>query len=228
VFTFKSLPASVVLHSAESWKCQMIAAGWPRQAAFVAAGQTSGEIVTCKAGIGGHVADLGVRPDLHQRQPDVSDEAARVGDDQVPIRLEDPHELGKRLCQVGHVAQCERTDDPSTESSGSGNSCSSASWNSPSGTFWREGEHLRRCVDTDDLVAERRQVRGVPARTAGRVESHPHREAVKDFAHDRLLEVEKLIPRLDVERRPPCVAFACGDRRASTPSPSSSAESRGA
>jgi len=53
-----------------------------------------------------------------------------------------------------------------------------------------EGEHLRRCVGTDDFVAERRQVRGVAASTAGSVESHPHGEAVEDFAHDRLLEVE--------------------------------------
>jgi len=169
----------------------MIAAGWPRQAAFVAAGQSSGEIVTCKAGIGGHVADLGVRPDLHQRQPDVSDEAARVGNDQVSIGSEDPDELGEGVCQVGHVAQCERTDDHIDGGVRKRQLVQLGFVELALGDLLAgDGEHLRRCVDTDHLVAERRQVRGMPARNAGRVESHPHREAVEDFAHDRLLEVE--------------------------------------
>jgi hypothetical protein len=72
-------------------------------------------------------------------------------------------------------------------------------------------EHLGRGVHADHLVAERRQVRGVAAGTVGGVESDPDGEAVEDLAHDGLLDVEEVIPRLVVERCPPVVAFARRD-----------------
>jgi len=93
----------------------MITAGFPRQAAFVASiasaccdqmyggsSATSSEVVAREAGVGRHVPELAARPDPHQRQPDVSDQAARVGDHQVPVRPEDAHELRQRRPEVGH------------------------------------------------------------------------------------------------------------------------------
>jgi hypothetical protein len=47
--------------------------------------------------------------------------------------------------------------------------------------------------------------------SAGRVEGDPDRKAAEDLPHDRLLDLEELVPRLVVERRPPVVAFARRD-----------------
>src|SRR6266545_5963623 len=55
-------------------------------------------------------------------------------------------------------------------------------------------------------------MRGVAAGTAGSVESDPDREAVEDLTHDRLFDIEELIPRLVVERCPLVVALAGRDR----------------
>jgi hypothetical protein len=61
-------------------------------------------------------------------------------------------------------------------------------------------------------VAERRQVSGVAAGTAGRVESDTHGEPVEDLPHDRLFDLEEHVPWLVVERCPLVVAFARRDR----------------
>ena len=64
----------------------------------------------------------------------------------------------------------------STESSGSGTSCRSASWNSPSGTLSRAHASISGEVSyAGYLVAERNQVRGVAAGIAGSVERDPDR-----------------------------------------------------
>jgi hypothetical protein len=68
------------------------------------------------------------------------------------------------------------------------------------------GEHLGRGVDADHLVPERRQVRGVPTGASGRVERDADGQAVEDLPHDRLLDLEQLVPRLVVGRRPQRVA----------------------
>ena len=49
------------------------------------------EVVAREAAPDRHVPELAARPDPHQRQPDVSDQAARVGDHEVPVRSEDTH-----------------------------------------------------------------------------------------------------------------------------------------
>jgi hypothetical protein len=171
--------------------------------------ESSREIVAREAGVRTHVPELAVRPDLHQRKPDISDQAARVGDHQVPVPSEDAHELGERRRQVGHMAQRDRADDHIDGVVGErqvmqvclvelalGHRLASA------------GEHLGRHVDADHLVSERRQVRGVATGTAGGVERDAERETVEDLAHDRLFQIKQLIPRLVVERSPTGVAFA--------------------
>jgi hypothetical protein len=78
--------------------------------------------------------------------------------------------------------------------------------------FASAGQHLGRRVDTDHPVAERREVRGMPAGAAGGVERNPLREAVEDLPDDQLLELEVLVPRLVVGRRPAGVALLRGHR----------------
>ena len=203
----------------------MITAGFPRQAAFVASiasaccdqmyggsSATSSEVVAREAGVGRHVPELAARPHPHQGQPDVSEETARVGDHEVPVRSEDPHELRQRLPEVRHVAQCDRADDEIDGVVGERQIVQIRLVEGPAGHLLAGArQHLGRGVHADHLVAERRQVRGVAAGTAGSVESDPDREAVEDLAHDRLFDVEELIARLVVDRCPPVVAFACRD-----------------
>ena len=73
-------------------------------------------------------------------------------------------------------------------------------------------EHLGRRVHPDHRVAERRQVGRVAAGAAGGVERDADGQAVEDLAHDRLLELEQLVARLVVGRRPAVVALARRDR----------------
>jgi hypothetical protein len=61
-------------------------------------------------------------------------------------------------------------------------------------------------------VAETRQVRGVAAGAAGGVECDADGEAVEDLAHDRLLDLEQLVPGVVVGGRPAGVALARRDR----------------
>ena len=119
----------------------------------------------------------------------------------------------QRRREVGHVAQRDRAHDEIDRVVGERQVVQVRFVERAVGHL-RAGtrEHLRRRVDADHRVAERRQVLGVPAGPAGRVESDADGQAVEDLAHDRLLDLEELIARLVVERRPARVAFARRDR----------------
>ena len=67
-------------------------------------------------------------------------------------------------------------------------------------------QHLRRGIDTDHPVTQRRQVLGVPAGAACRVERIAGRVARDHLPHDRLLGEHHRVARRVVDRRPLGVA----------------------
>ena len=154
-------PRSRSDQAAESWKCQTIATGLPCQAAFVAAGasafsdqmfggspgtwpggrafwwrsvpssrQRGRKVVAREPRLHGHVPVLPVRPDLTSGCPMSPIRPRESETTRCPPRPEDAHKRSEHRLELGHVTERDRADDE-TESSASGMSCRSASWNVP-------------------------------------------------------------------------------------------------
>jgi hypothetical protein len=70
-------------------------------------------------------------------------------------------------------------------------------------------------------VANGPEVGAVAPCPAGGVEDDTERQAVEDLAHDRLLEVDQLVPRFVIELGPTAISLCCRDWFTVTRSPSS-------
>ena len=130
----------------------------------------------------------------------------------MPVRSKDTNELRQCLLEVGHVRQRDRADDKIDGVVGERHVEQVRHVELALGHLLSgERKHLGGAVNADHAVAERRQVHGVASGAAGGVQSHPHGEARQDLAHDGLFDLEELVPRLVVGRRPAGVAFTRRD-----------------
>src|SRR5215471_7110053 len=64
------------------------------------------------------------------------------------------------------------------------------------------GEHVRRDIDADDMVAPGGEMLGMPPRAAGGIEGDALWQTVENVPNDGLLRVEEAIAGLVVELRP--------------------------
>ena len=111
-----------------------------------------------------------------------------VGEDDAASRPHDASDFRYWLPKVGEMGQRQRADREVHSVGRQGQGRQVTRLESGCGRLGlRDLQHFGRAVDADDLVAEGRQVCGVPPRSAGRVKRNADRISGHQPSHDGLL-----------------------------------------
>src|SRR5215472_5526237 len=172
------------------------------------------QVVACQMPLLGEIGGAAVGPGPGQGRADaVREQATQIRDHQMATGAEHANEFHEDRSQFRDMREREGTDNDVDVIVGQGQVVQVSLVEIASGNLGPGlGEHVRRDVNADDLVAKGGQILGMAPGSAGGVKGDALRQTVENVPDDGLLQIEKPITGLVVELCPGAIRVDSGDQ----------------